>query len=313
MRFKLVQSEADGLFMKANRKHEILLNFELKRIAVEKKMRERYFAFEKSLMVAHQTKIITRQKALGIYRPKTTPDKKRTAATNPFFIANVSMETKGRTKLPPLRELRRKAKHSSDKEASASAHESPSRNLSSLRRESPPNEKQGWSLTEVEDSAETLLDKYYSENNGIDSFSNALVEMENRDEVLSHKDASSSAHHSKILPEQKAIQTMSKNRPNSVDNTTSNEESHVDIGNSTEKTSLDSQQVAEERDAQRDTDKTHESIQRVSGESIHTNNNDTPAEDRPKSASSLENSVENVKTGLLNLNLRAQSAGIKAK
>jgi hypothetical protein len=89
--------------MKANRKHQIILNFELNRIAVEQKMRERYFAFEKSLVVAHREKIVSRQKSLGIYRPQTTPDKKL-AKSHSFFITAVAMETKARTKLPPVTE-----------------------------------------------------------------------------------------------------------------------------------------------------------------------------------------------------------------
>ncbi|XP_031575389.1 uncharacterized protein LOC116309003 [Actinia tenebrosa] len=100
MRGKQAHSEADGLFMKANRKHQILLNFELKRISVEQKMRERYFAFEKSLIISHREKIISRQKSLGIYRPQTTPDKKR--PRDSFFITAVAMETKARMKLPPV-------------------------------------------------------------------------------------------------------------------------------------------------------------------------------------------------------------------
>lgn len=100
MREKQGHSKADGLFAKANRKHQIILNFELKRIAVEQKMCERYFAFEKTLILAHREKIISRQKSLGIYRPQTTPDKKR--PKDSFFITAVAMETKARMKLPPV-------------------------------------------------------------------------------------------------------------------------------------------------------------------------------------------------------------------
>ena len=37
--------DGESMVMKANRKHQIVLNMEVKRIEMEKKMRERYFCF----------------------------------------------------------------------------------------------------------------------------------------------------------------------------------------------------------------------------------------------------------------------------
>jgi len=63
--------DSETLVIKANRKHQIVLNMEVKRIEMEKKMRERYFCFEMSLMKVRRLKILDRQKSLGIYRPHT--------------------------------------------------------------------------------------------------------------------------------------------------------------------------------------------------------------------------------------------------
>ena len=96
--------DSEATVIKANRKHQIVLNMEVKRIETEKKMRERYFSFEMSLMQARWIKIVDRQKSLGIYRPHTMENakdlKKGMQATSFFFTQAVAMDSK--VKLPPL-------------------------------------------------------------------------------------------------------------------------------------------------------------------------------------------------------------------
>ena len=96
--------DGESMVIKANRKHQIVLNMEVKRIEMEKKMRERYFCFEMSLMKARRLKIIDRQKSLGIYRPHTKEsgkDSRRARRTESFFVTQpVAMDSK--VKLPPL-------------------------------------------------------------------------------------------------------------------------------------------------------------------------------------------------------------------
>ena len=101
--------DSEATVIKANRKHQIALNMEVKRIEMEKKMRERYFCFEMSLMRAHRIKIIERQKSLGIYRPRTKghakDSGKGTQERSFFFTQSVAMDSK--FKLPPVFERSR--------------------------------------------------------------------------------------------------------------------------------------------------------------------------------------------------------------
>ena len=97
--------DCEATVIKSNRKHQIILNLEVKRIEMEKKMRERYFCFEMSLIRARRLKIVNRQKSLGIYRPQTVDGKEKRKgtlqATSFFFTAQpVAMETN--IKLPSL-------------------------------------------------------------------------------------------------------------------------------------------------------------------------------------------------------------------
>lgn len=101
--------DGESMVIKANRKHQIVLNMEVKRIEMEKKMRERYFCFEMSLMKARRVRILDRQKSLGIYRPHTIEsgkDLKKARRTESFFFTQpVAMDSK--VKLPPVSERRR--------------------------------------------------------------------------------------------------------------------------------------------------------------------------------------------------------------
>ena len=96
------------MVIKANRKHQIVLNMEVKRIEMEKKMRERYFCFEMSLMKARRLKILDRQKSLGIWRPHTMESgkdpRKARGKESFFFTEPVAMDE---FKLPPVSERRR--------------------------------------------------------------------------------------------------------------------------------------------------------------------------------------------------------------
>ena len=101
--------DGEAMVIKANRKHQIVLNMEVKRIEVEKKMRERYFCFEMSLMKARRLKILDRQKSVGIYRPHIMESGKyprKARRTDSFFFTQpVAMDSK--IKLPPVSERRR--------------------------------------------------------------------------------------------------------------------------------------------------------------------------------------------------------------
>lgn len=101
--------ESEGAVVKVNRKHQIALNVEVRRLEMEKKMRERYFSFEMSLVHARRLQIIERQKSLGIYRPHAIENISKfarkstqvlTQAVPFFFTESVAMDTK--FKLPPL-------------------------------------------------------------------------------------------------------------------------------------------------------------------------------------------------------------------
>lgn len=101
--------ENEGAVVKVNRKHQIALNVEVRRLEMEKKMRERYFSFEMSLIHARRLQIIERQKSLGIYRPPTIENISKfarkstqvpTQAVPFFFTESVAMDTK--FKFPPL-------------------------------------------------------------------------------------------------------------------------------------------------------------------------------------------------------------------
>ena len=100
--------EGETVVIKANRKHQIVLNMEVKRIEMEKKMRERYFCFEMSLMKARRLKILDRQKSLGIWRPHTVESgkdpRKARRSESFFFTEPVTMDE---VKLPPVSERRR--------------------------------------------------------------------------------------------------------------------------------------------------------------------------------------------------------------
>lgn len=105
MHARNTHQDCEATVIKANRKHQIILNLEVKRIEMEKKMRERYFCFEMSLIRARRLKIVDRQKSLGIYRPQTVDGKEKRKgtlqATSVFFTAQpVAMETN--IKLPSL-------------------------------------------------------------------------------------------------------------------------------------------------------------------------------------------------------------------
>lgn len=104
-----IHQDSETMVIKANRKHQIVLNMEVKRIEMEKKMRERYFCFEMSLMKARRLKILDRQKSLGIYRPHTVEtgkDPRKEWRTESFFFTqSVAMDSK--VKLPPVSERRR--------------------------------------------------------------------------------------------------------------------------------------------------------------------------------------------------------------
>lgn len=97
--------DCEATVIKANRKHHIILNLEVKRIEMEKKMRERYFCFEMSLIRARRIKIVDRQKSLGIYRPQTVDGKEKRKgklqATSFFFTAQ-PVATETNVKLPSL-------------------------------------------------------------------------------------------------------------------------------------------------------------------------------------------------------------------
>ena len=102
--------DGESMVIKANRKHQIVLNMEVKRIEMEKKMRERYFCFEMSLMKARRLKILDRQKSLGIYHPRTIESGKdlrnaRRTESSFFFTQAVAMDSN--VKLPPVSERRR--------------------------------------------------------------------------------------------------------------------------------------------------------------------------------------------------------------
>lgn len=101
--------DCETMVIRANRKHQIVLNMEVKRIEMEKKMRERYFCFEMSLMKARRLKILDRQMSLGIYRPHTMESGKGTRKArrteSVFFTQPVAMDSK--VKLPLLSERRR--------------------------------------------------------------------------------------------------------------------------------------------------------------------------------------------------------------
>lgn len=101
--------DCETMVIRANRKHQIVLNMEVKRIEMEKKMRERYFCFEMSLMKARRLKILDRQMSLGIYRPHTMESGKDTRKArrteSVFFTQPVAMDSK--VKLPLLSERRR--------------------------------------------------------------------------------------------------------------------------------------------------------------------------------------------------------------
>lgn len=336
MRFKMAQSEVDGLFMKANRKHQIILGFELKRIAVEKKMRERYFAFEKSLIVSHRDKIVARQKALGIYRPKTTPDKKR----NGFFITNVSMDTKGRTRLPPVD----KANAVRHKEADGGSRRGDliKRN-GNTPRASLPEFKPGWSLTEIVENNgdDKLIDSTKDKNKTMDS-----AENENEKNNSSRENSRMSKSPKKVLLEKrinsaKSIKSDSleksktetaieKNgRENSqVKNEKEDLEKHGNIArdtsacqqtNADNKTTIDSdtkkhntQEDVQKQGAQNGKEEsTSDQETTTQKESLVGEKEEDLADARPKSASS--GSVEGVRSELLNLTFRAQSAGVKVK
>lgn len=104
MHVRNTHQDSEATVIKANRKHQIVLNMEVKRIEMEKKMRQRYFYFEMSLMRARRMKIVGRQKSLGIYRPHTMENikdlKKGMQATSFFLTQPVAMDTK--VKLPPV-------------------------------------------------------------------------------------------------------------------------------------------------------------------------------------------------------------------
>lgn len=104
------QQDCEATVVKANRKHQIVLNMEVKRIEMEKKMRERYFCFEMSLMKARRLKIIDRQKSLGIFRPHTMEnagnDPRKEMQTKSFFFTQ-SVAKDSKVKLPPVSERRR--------------------------------------------------------------------------------------------------------------------------------------------------------------------------------------------------------------
>ena len=104
MHVRNTHQDSETTVIKANRKHQIVLNMEVKRIEMEKKMRERYFCFEMSLIRARRVKIIERQKSLGIYRPHTKGNakdsRKGTQEGSFFFTQSVAMDSK--VKLPPV-------------------------------------------------------------------------------------------------------------------------------------------------------------------------------------------------------------------
>lgn len=99
-----IHQDSEATAFNANRKHQIVLNMEVKRIDMEKKMRERYFSFEMSLVRARRLKIIERQKSLGIYRPRTMENakelRKGAQTTSVFFTQSVAMDSK--VTLPPV-------------------------------------------------------------------------------------------------------------------------------------------------------------------------------------------------------------------
>lgn len=103
------RQDSEPTVIKANRKHQIVLNMEVKRIEMEKKMRERYFCFEMSLMKARRLKIVDRQKSLGIYHPHTMEngqDSRKEGGTDSFFFTqSVALDSK--VKLPPVLERRK--------------------------------------------------------------------------------------------------------------------------------------------------------------------------------------------------------------
>lgn len=101
--------DGEATVIKANRKHQIVLNMEVKRIEMEKKMRERYFFFEMSLIKARRLKIIDRQKSLGIYRPHMMEhgrDSRKERRMNSIFFTKSLMPLDSKVKLPPVERSR---------------------------------------------------------------------------------------------------------------------------------------------------------------------------------------------------------------
>lgn len=98
------RQEAETLVYNSNRRHQIVLNIELKRLEMEKRMLQRYFYFENALIKARQLKLRERQKELGIHlRPKTTPERLREKRAS-LFITSVSMDKPRGPRLPPVLE-----------------------------------------------------------------------------------------------------------------------------------------------------------------------------------------------------------------
>lgn len=105
MHIRSNRQDSEATVVKVNRKHQIALNVEVRRLEMEKKMRERYLCFEMSLIHARRFKIIERQKSLGIYRPHAKEIMEKSAgkdskAKHFFFTQAVAMDAK--FKLPPL-------------------------------------------------------------------------------------------------------------------------------------------------------------------------------------------------------------------
>ena len=76
-----------------NRRHQIVLNLELSRLDMQKRMLERYFLYEISLIRARQARLMYRQREVKVNQPKQVPSTGELPEKNSsVFITSVSLE-----------------------------------------------------------------------------------------------------------------------------------------------------------------------------------------------------------------------------
>ena len=90
--------DGESMVMKANRKHQIVLNMEVKRIEMEKKMRERYFCFWNVAYEGSTTEDFRSSKVSGNLPPADTiesgKDLRNAKRTESFFLTQpVAMDS----------------------------------------------------------------------------------------------------------------------------------------------------------------------------------------------------------------------------